>query len=187
MSLFTGLNHRLDLVSAQPLRTVPWYAIVEQPAREALGPFLVHALALLLAIIIVGVLLYGTLRFTRTRIVAPLIQLRNVVGAMAKGTILQRIPARHDDELGQLAASFNLMSSRMQQAFVDLEAKISALQSAQEALQHSESRLRSIGDHFTAGMIYQVVIRQDGARTFTSPQRFVVRAALWNLPGAGHG
>ncbi|MBU0663698.1 MAG: GAF domain-containing protein [Proteobacteria bacterium] len=37
----------------------------------------------------------------------------------------------------------------------------------EEALRASESRIQSISNNFTAGMIYQVVIRPDGTRTFT--------------------
>ncbi|MFH2124312.1 MAG: GAF domain-containing protein [Pseudomonadota bacterium] len=38
---------------------------------------------------------------------------------------------------------------------------------AEEALKASESRIQSISSNFTAGMIYQVIIRPDGTRTFS--------------------
>ncbi len=38
---------------------------------------------------------------------------------------------------------------------------------AKEALRESETRIKSISNNFTAGMIYQVVMRADGTRKFT--------------------
>jgi len=53
------------------------------------------------------------------------------------------------------------------QAFADLEKQIVELKQAQAALLESESRIKSISNNFTAGMIYQVIIKRDGARKFT--------------------
>jgi PAS domain-containing protein len=46
---------------------------------------------------------------------------------------------------------------------LDLESRIRA----EDALQERESRLKSISNNFTAGMIYQVVISPNGSRNFT--------------------
>jgi PAS domain S-box-containing protein len=153
LSFFTGLNGELVLASAQPLQTVPWFAVVEQPAYEALAPFMIPAFVLLLALMIVGLLLYNTIRFTFVRIVSPLLVLRNAVGQMADGQLNQSVEIRHNDELGQLTHSFNRMADQLHQAFVDLESQIDALSQAQAALRESEQKFRGIVEQASDGIV----------------------------------
>jgi len=61
-----------------------------------------------------------------------------------------------------LSTTFN----ERKQVFSDLEIQVAELQQAQAALLKSESHIKSISNNFTAGMIYQVLIKGD-TRKFT--------------------
>ena len=167
LSFYIGLSGEPVLASAQPLKTVPWFAVVEQPIYEIIIPLLIPVLVLSTALILVGLLLFNTLRFTNHRIVSPLLNLRDAVVKMADGQFQQNIEIWHDDEFGELANSFNYMASQLIQAFTELENQIDTLQKTQTALMESEFRIRSISNNITAGMIYQVIIQTDHTQTFT--------------------
>ena len=167
LSFYKGMDSRLVLASAQKLQTVPCFAVVEQPVREAIAPFIIPVLVLMIALGIVVLLLYDTIRFTQSRIVSPLLVMRTAVRQMADGQLKQHVEGGHDDELGQLAYSFNRMASQLQQAFFELESKIDSLQQAKNALQLSESRIQTISNNLTGGMIYQVVVDKKGFKKFT--------------------
>jgi two-component system cell cycle sensor histidine kinase/response regulator CckA len=143
-SFYTGLSGQPVVAAAQPLRTVSWFAVVEQPVGEALAPFVIPAVSLLVVVVIVGVLLYNTVRFTRVRILSPLLALRDIVGRMAEGQLEQRVEVRRNDELGQLAGSFNSMAVQLQQAFAALEDRIAVLHQAQEALRKREREFKTL-------------------------------------------
>jgi len=166
LNFYTGLNGKWDLASAQPLKTVPWFAVVEQPASEALAPFQIPALVLLTSLVLVAVLLFSTIRFLRRRIVSPLVALRDVVGAMADGKMQQSLPVRNNDELGQLSGSFNRLAAHLRQAFVDLENQIAALQQAQSTLRASEARQSAMIANI-ADVI--AIVDQHGINKFKSP------------------
>jgi PAS domain S-box-containing protein len=144
LSVYTGLNGEPVLGLAQPLGTVAWFAVVEQPVREALAPLIIFVLVLLLVGGIVGLLLYDTMRFVRLRIVFPLLVLRDAVGLMANGQLNQSIEVLHNDEFGQLGHSFNRLTEQLQHAFVTLEDRITELHLAQAARQDSEEKFSKV-------------------------------------------
>jgi PAS domain S-box-containing protein len=137
LSLYTGLNDQRVLASAQPLKVTPWFAVVEQPVAEALAPFVLPVAVLLIVLVLLGLLLYSIVRFTRARIVSPLLALSEVVGQMRGGQLDPRIEVRHDDELGQLARSFNAMAA-------ELKAKMVELTELNQSLQISERKYRKL-------------------------------------------
>jgi len=58
---------------------------------------------------------------------APLRQLTKVAGGMSGGDLSTRAPVRGRDEIGQLAAQFNLMAERLQASFGELSGERDAL------------------------------------------------------------
>jgi len=166
LSFYHGLNGERDLASGQPLKTVPWFALVEQPVREALAPFMIPALVLMMSIVVVGLLLFSTIQFLRRRIVSPLLTLRDVVGQMANGELEQSVEVQNNDELGQLAHSFNRMADHLRRAFVDLESQIGALQQAQSTLRASEAKQSAMIANI-ADVI--AIVDQNGINKFKSP------------------
>ena len=166
LNCYTGLNGKWDLASAQPLKSTPWFAVVEQPVREALAPFVIPALILIISLVSVGLLLLNTIRFLHLRIVAPLLRLRDVVGQMADGQFKPSVEVRNNDELGQLAHSFNRMAEHLRQAFLDLESQIVALRQAESALRANDAKQSAM-----IGNIADVIaiVAPNGINQFKSP------------------
>ena len=146
LGYYTGLNRQLVLASAQPLKTVPWFAVVEQPVFEIFTPVLLLVIFLLTIIIAVGLILNNTIRFTQTRVVSPLLELRNVVGQIADGDLSKTVEWHNDDELGQLSRSVNRMAVQLHQSFDELENTIGELQQSQTRLKESEAFRRRVFD-----------------------------------------
>lgn len=133
LSFYKGMNEQVVLAVAQPLKVVPWFAIVEQSAREVLALFMLIGTILLFAIAVVALLLYNTLHFTNGRIVNPLLTLRAAVAEMEKGHLEHPVDVQYYDELGQLGIAFNQMAAK--------------LQSQTDALRQSESLYRLMAEN----------------------------------------
>ena len=128
---YVGLNGGRVLASGRALRTVPWFAVLEQPAREALGPFLALAVLLLALLATVILVSENTIKFARTRIVTPLQGLAGAVRQLAEGRLDQAVPVQNTDELGTLAEAFNSMAGQLRGAFAEREAQIAALRESE--------------------------------------------------------
>jgi PAS domain S-box-containing protein len=146
-SFYTSIAGDVVLGSTRPLKTVPWFAVVEQPLREALAPMILPALALLALLGLVCLLLRSTVRFAHVRIVVPLLDVRDAVGKMAAGQLNQSVLVRQNDELGQLGHSLNQMAAQLQQAFLDLENQVFVLNQTQAALRESDEKFRLIAEN----------------------------------------
>ncbi|MBI3240961.1 MAG: HAMP domain-containing protein [Chloroflexi bacterium] len=70
--------------------------------------FLAAAVAGGLALVIGGLLAYGLVR--------PIRQLTSATGAVARGDLSHRVPVSSNDEIGELATSFNAMSADLEKA-----------------------------------------------------------------------
>jgi len=159
LSLYVGLSDQLVLASAQPLKAVPWFAIVAQPLGEALAPFLKPAAILVIVLALVGLLLFSFVKFTRVRIVSPLLTLNEAVAQMAGGQLDQKIEVKYDDELGHLADAFNIMAA-------EIRAKMDELTELNQSLQASEQKYRELVETLN-DVIY--TLDENGVITYMSP------------------
>ncbi len=116
LNVYRGVDGQLVVGLGYQLSTVPWFALVEQPLTEALQGFFVVIFGLLLAFLVVVWLVYGILRFTRSKIVTPILTLRDGVNAIRQGNLEQRIdlPSSEGNEIGALAGAFNEMAERVE-------------------------------------------------------------------------
>ncbi len=121
--VYTGISDETVVATGVSLDTVPWFAIVEQPISEAFRPFVVRSGVLLIALLLVGVLVYSIVRFTRRRIVSPLLSLREGVDTLGKN-LDHRIDIQTQDELGNLATAFNSMATQLQELVGTLEQRV---------------------------------------------------------------
>ena len=124
LSIHRGLNRQWVFASAQSLQVVPWYSIVEQPVTEALAPFTVPALLLLLIIGIVFYLLQRVLQFTQGRISRPLARLSQAVAEMQQGDAIAPLYFPHDDEFKELAQLLTQITRENSELYESLEAKV---------------------------------------------------------------
>ncbi|MEM9539891.1 MAG: response regulator [Cyanobacteria bacterium P01_E01_bin.42] len=124
LHIHRGLNGRRVFSIVRPLTLVPWYTVVEQPIFEALQPFVLLA-AIALAVLATGtIVMLASFQFIRERIVVPLKELNRGVNDLRKGKLLQKVQVDRDDELGQLAATFNSMAEQLQEVLADLEYRV---------------------------------------------------------------
>lgn len=124
INVYTGLNGEIAIASGVPLTAVPWFAIVEQPVGEALRFFAQLAVVLLALLLIIGLLVYNIILFTRRRIVSPLLLLQEGVNVLRQGNLEHRIDIPTGDELGTLANTFNTMAAQLQEIISTLEQRV---------------------------------------------------------------
>ncbi len=117
---------------------------LESSARAAryitVGTVLASAFALCLSLVLV----YRT-------IILPIRKLREGADHIRAGNLNERIDLEHDDELGQLAASFNAMAQRIQETQLELEDRIA--QRTRELIR--AGRLADIGT-LAAGVAHEI-------------------------------
>jgi PAS domain S-box-containing protein len=143
------------LVGYAVIPDLDWAVVVEEPLRAALasaegaqrrGTELL-ALAVALAMIVGWILGHQLSR--------PLIELRAATVRVAQGELGITVPVRSQDELGQVAASFNTMSAQLA-ASRDAEA---ALRRAAEAVAEREAMLNRINARVRASLDVTTILQ----------------------------
>jgi two-component system, NtrC family, sensor kinase len=103
-----------------------WAVIVERSADEAYAPLyssmLRTAILLLLGL---GMAVVASLLIGR-RVVRPLAALRQGAARIGAGALTHRIDIQTDDEFQDLATEFNLMATRLQESYAELEQRVEA-------------------------------------------------------------
>lgn len=109
-----GLGGTLKLISYQPL-DIPglhWAVIGAVSLSEVEAPLRAQYEATLLTGTLLTLFIIGSALLLARTIVHPLQQINEAANQIAHGTISARVPFSRNDELGQLAASFNRMAQR---------------------------------------------------------------------------
>ncbi|HXH03687.1 MAG TPA: adenylate/guanylate cyclase domain-containing protein [Candidatus Competibacteraceae bacterium] len=116
LHVYTGLGGAPVIALGMPFELAPWFAIVEQPLVEALGPFVLRSLGLLAALVLAGLLVNSIAHFTRHKILFPLRLLQQGVEQLQAGDLSARteLPPGYG-ELSQLAGAFDQMAARLQE------------------------------------------------------------------------
>jgi len=134
LSIYTGVVGEWVVGTGVSLGNVPWFVIVEQPLEEAVSVFLLPAVIVLLALLIVGGLVYRILRFARRQIAAPLRLMREGVDVLSQGRLDYRIDIKGQGEFGALAAAFNAMTTRLRETISSLEQRVAERTADLEAM-----------------------------------------------------
>ncbi|NJL90056.1 MAG: PAS domain-containing protein [Coleofasciculaceae cyanobacterium SM2_1_6] len=153
LGLHTGLVKQQTFIMGRALENARWYVFVEQPAAEAIAPFLLPMVLLLVVLIIIAITVYSMVDFSSRRVVAPIVALSRAVEELADGDLERRIAVDRADELGVLAGAFNQMVERLKGSFEALEEinanlenrvaeRTEALKNSAEALRTSEERFQ---------------------------------------------
>ena len=130
-----------------PLTTPDWAVIVELPLIEAYQSMIttlgLSVLALLLSIIIA--IISGI--YLSRRLTKPLIELRDAAKKIGKGQLSLEIDIDSNNEIGDLATSFNSMVKDLQNTTVSknaLLAEISERKQVEKTLMESEQKMKAI-------------------------------------------
>ncbi|MDU0968427.1 MAG: HAMP domain-containing sensor histidine kinase [Actinomycetaceae bacterium] len=113
-----GRDYRLTVVPLEVARSEPGAIVLIQDVGLALAPT-VNLLRIFAGVSLVVLSLVGMTTWRGlARVLKPLAQLRAMTRSVASGDDLtQRLPVSSDDDLGDLALSFNDMIDRLQKAF----------------------------------------------------------------------
>ena len=126
------------------LPTLQAALMVEQSQEEAMAPvamtFVINLIATLAAVLLTVFVAFGVTR----SIAAPLIALSAAATRIAAGDLDQTAVVKRTDEIGRLAAAFNLMTGQLRGMIVRLRADLDERTRAEEALRASEERHRSV-------------------------------------------
>jgi len=105
-------------------RGLGWFLMVERETKEIFAPItkLKNNILTISLMVTVSAVLLGL--FISTSISKPVIKLRDATTEIAKGNLDAQIEATSNDEIGELAASFNDMASKLQRSHAELEEKV---------------------------------------------------------------
>jgi PAS domain S-box-containing protein len=121
-----------------------FYLIDERPVTEAFRLALNMVTVALMVTLIALVVAVGLVILSVSQIVRPIGTLAAAARAISAGDLSQRVTITSRDEIGELAAAFNLMGEQLARTWADLARQVSDLEAARKAQYASEQQIRSI-------------------------------------------
>ena len=162
----SGKNAVAMLGTSSPVSSLDWAVIVQKPCDEAYrGVFEMQRTAHILAQMAVA-LSVGISVFAARRITNPLAALTRFSRAIARGDFSQRVQVKSRTEIGELAATFNVMSEELDHFVLDLkraaaenrELFLSSIQMLAGAVDEKDPYTRGHSDRVTK---YSVMIARE--------------------------
>jgi len=166
-------EREIGVVTTVPNTT--WSVWVEIPRSGAVAagkPFLARIAFIGLIFVIVGTMLASIVSKWVTE---PLILVSDAARDIANGDYTRRVSVSRNDELGDLATSFNSMAAQVQAASTDLQVHAIQLQSANAELVASQDRILSSERQFRAvienSSDMMAILNADGLPRYVSPSQ----------------
>ena len=162
----SGKNAVPMLGTYSPVTNLDWAVIVQKPRDEAYrGVFEMQRTARILAEMAVA-LSVGISFFAARRITNPLAALTRFSRAIARGDFSQRVQVKSRTEIGELAATFNVMSEELDHFVLDLkraaaenrELFLSSIQMLAGAVDEKDPYTRGHSDRVTK---YSVMVARE--------------------------
>jgi len=136
-----------------PLRSIGWEALVEINAEQAMAPLTElegRLLGIALAVALTTLIL---LFFPVQYLVRPLGELQRMAVKIKEGVFSVRSEIHSEDEIGQLAKTFNLMTEAIEERTRHLEQTATNLQHRERELRIQHNRLKTVVESMTDGLI----------------------------------
>ncbi|MBN2424842.1 MAG: response regulator [Calditrichaceae bacterium] len=129
------------------LKMPRWAIVVELPVREAYESIIITLIlsGLVLFISIISAILFGI--YLSKRLTKPIIELRDATEKIGHGQFYSKINISSENEIGELAASFNKMVEDLNHTTVSRDAlvkEINERKHAENTLRESEQKMRAI-------------------------------------------
>ena len=151
-----GIQNTIVLTTHKHLTLPEWGVIVELPVMEAYKPVFV-TLILSVSVIIVSIIISVVLSFYYSKkIIQPIIELRDAAEKVGKGQRYFKIENKSDNEIGDLASSFNEMVEDLNKTTVSRNALVTEIAERtfiENELRKSQQRLSSFMESATDGFI----------------------------------
>jgi signal transduction histidine kinase len=129
-----------------------WGILAEMETEEIMWPLTWIETIAVCTSVLVGLICLLMAFVVSRRVSMPIVQVADAAERMAEGDLEQQIPFSSKDEVGRLAASFNVMARRLAQSVTSLRQKEESLQkayneliAAQDQLLRSE-RMAAVGE-----------------------------------------
>jgi two-component system cell cycle sensor histidine kinase/response regulator CckA len=142
-----GILNTYVLATHVHLNTPRWAVVVELPVMEAyetvIMTLILSGLVMLLSII--SAIALGI--FLSRRMTKPIIELRDATEKIGKGQLTSKIDIKSNDEIGDLATSFNKMVEDLNNTTVSRDAlakEVTERRKAEETLRESEQKMKAI-------------------------------------------
>lgn len=167
---YSGLESVSVIGAHAVVKPTGWGVFVETPVKTAFKNFyILSAIFLALTFVTIFAAIFFGYRFSIKTIVQPVRLLQKEADNIARGISHGRLPAG-DDELGQLAESFNRMVLALNKTTVSRDLLIQEAEErkhTEKKLRDSEEKLRNIVENST-NLFY--VHTEDHTITYVSPQ-----------------
>ncbi len=144
-----------------------WALFIETPVDIAFAPATNQAWKIVLFLMPIFIITVGSVLFFISRfIVKPIVSLTDLTKFISAGNLKKRINLKSNDEIGQLASSFNSMAEKLNDAYKNLEDKIN--QRTAEIKQERDRSLTIISS-MSEGLLvvdsdYKIVLLNRAAR-----------------------
>jgi methyl-accepting chemotaxis protein len=110
---FKNFRGILSVGKAQKIAGTEWSLVCKFDSREAYAPVRKLGNIMLLMIALIFIVVYIIAYFVSRYFTSPIIYLTNVAGEMTRGKLDQQISVELEDEIGNLAVSFQTMQKTM--------------------------------------------------------------------------
>jgi PAS domain S-box-containing protein len=167
VQIYRGLEGSFVVGTYVPLGTPSWAIVTELPWTEAFRDVIAAALITLLIIAAMAVIASLSGRVVSRRLAVPLVSLKETATRIAGGERSLAASVEGPEEVVELAAAFNSMSSQLQQSIEELQAQVSEVAAARDALEVSAERLR-LAQEGTSDAIWDWELAED--RLHLSPR-----------------
>ncbi|HJW25049.1 MAG TPA: GAF domain-containing protein, partial [Rhodocyclaceae bacterium] len=142
-----GLGNREAFIAvhAFELGQQGFRVVAERDVAEVLRPA-IHDLLISGSVIVLALAAIFALGMAVSRRISrPIVAVSDTARAIRDGALESRVPIARDDEIGELADSFNAMTARLEAMVTDLEAEVAERTRAQRAQERLNRAYRALG------------------------------------------
>lgn len=163
------VDGQLNFLQVTPIadeKGLDWLIVVVIPEKD----FTAHIDAnnrntlLIICVALISAIIVGII--TTRWITRPILQLNNSAKALAAGNWQEVVEVNRQDEIGELAQSFNEMAQQLQNSILLLEHRIKEQQRTETALRESEEKYRTLVEVADDGI---VLVNMQGEIIFYNP------------------
>ena len=121
-----------EQIAVARMDTLPWLVAAAQQQSIFLAPLTEHTRTAAVVALVIAVLVAIVAVFVAQTIASPVVRLTGVARQIAGGDLAAQAKVETGDEIGQLADTFNQMTSRLRQTLVSLNERASQLATVAE-------------------------------------------------------
>lgn len=128
----------------QDYEGLQWIYLINHDVKEVLGSaFILRNNILIISLILIVASILIAFILSRS-IVTPVIKVRNTALEIAQGNLDKRVKISSNDEIGELAAAFNEMTSKLHESYINLKKEVTEHKRSEEELEKYRKHLEEL-------------------------------------------